>query len=108
MNRISKPAAIGLDRRAAQRDEVHGDIRVKHTRNDSISWQRCHAAPRALFATPPVDLQTLVIADAIKRKAQQELQREALRDAMYEIPASSERDRERGADIQPFDPDDCT
>ncbi|MDR6417994.1 hypothetical protein [Paraburkholderia phenoliruptrix] len=48
-------------------------------------------ARRAWFAAPPVDLMTLVIADAIKRRAQAEIQRPALRDA-YELPVAQERD----------------
>ncbi|MGF6770751.1 hypothetical protein P3T18_003230 [Paraburkholderia sp. GAS199] len=99
MNRINKPGALRMDRRVAREafcDEPSG----------AFAWKRIQAAPRALFATPPVDLTTLVIADAIKRKQQAELQREALRDALYEIPASPGRGHERGADIRPLDPDD--
>ncbi|MFM0548036.1 hypothetical protein PQR29_25245 [Paraburkholderia strydomiana] len=55
-------------------------------------------APRGLFAAPPVDLLTLVIADAMKRKAQAEIQRPELRDA-YEMPVSRERNADRDADI---------
>ncbi|MFM0627103.1 hypothetical protein [Paraburkholderia xenovorans] len=68
-----------------------------------VAYQRHIAAPRALFAAPPVDLTTLVIAEAIKRRAQAELQREALRDSVYEMPVSRERNYERGADIYPSD-----
>ncbi|MFM0294698.1 MULTISPECIES: hypothetical protein [Paraburkholderia] len=69
-------------------------------------YQRHLAAPRAMFAAPPADLLTLVIAEAIKRKAQAEIQREALRDAMYEMPASPDRYHDRGADIRPSDSDE--
>ncbi|MFM0339644.1 hypothetical protein [Paraburkholderia fungorum] len=93
MNRISKPAASRLDRQTA----THGT---------GLSYQRHVAAPRALFATPPVDLQTLVIAEAIKRRAQAEIQGSELRDALYEMPGALERGNERGADISPRDPDD--
>jgi hypothetical protein len=71
-----------------------------------LTYRRHSAAPRALFAAPPVDLTTLVIAEAIKRRAQAEMQREALRDAAYEMPVSRERNYERGADIQPSDADE--
>lgn len=67
-----------------------------------LTYRRHSAAPRALFAAPPVDLTTLVIAEAIKRRAQAEMQREAA----YEIPVSRERNYERGADIQPSDADE--
>jgi hypothetical protein len=60
---------------------------------------RAHVgAPRGLFAAPPADLLTLVIADAMKRKAQAEIQRPELRDA-YEMPVSRERNADRDADI---------
>ncbi|WP_027798495.1 hypothetical protein [Paraburkholderia dilworthii] len=60
---------------------------------------RRHVRARALFAAPPVDLLTLVIAEAAKRKAQAEIQRPALRDA-YEMPVSHERNCDRDADIR--------
>ncbi|WOD15711.1 hypothetical protein [Paraburkholderia kirstenboschensis] len=61
---------------------------------------RAHAgAPRALFAAPPVDLLTLVIADAMKRKAQAEIQRPALHDA-YEMPVSHDRNYDRDSKIR--------
>lgn len=66
-------------------------------------YQRHVAVPRALFTAPPPDLLTLVIAEAIKRKAQAEIQREALSEAMYEMPVSPERNHDRGADIRPVD-----
>lgn len=71
-----------------------------------VAYRRHLAAPRALFATPPVDLTTLVIAEAIRRRAQAEIQREALRDWAYEMPVSQERNYERGADIHPSDSDE--
>ncbi|MFM0054378.1 hypothetical protein PQR64_02050 [Paraburkholderia phytofirmans] len=76
------------------------------TRSVSVSYQRLIAAPRALFAAPPVDLTTLVIAEAIRRRAQAEIQREALRDSVYEMPVSQERNYERGADTYPSDADE--
>jgi hypothetical protein len=83
------------------------------TRSVSVSYQRhiaapraLFAAPRALFAAPPVDLTTLVIAEAIRRRAQAEIQREALRDSVYEMPVSQERNYERGADTYPSDADE--
>ncbi|HYS64102.1 MAG TPA: hypothetical protein VEN30_09860 [Paraburkholderia sp.] len=95
MNKLtSKPtAASPLDRQTPARAA-------------SVRYQRHLTPPRALFATPSVDLQTLVIADALKRKAQAEIQREALRDAVFEMPASPEWTREREAGIQPSDFDD--
>lgn len=95
MNRISKPAASRLDRQTT-------------AHSAGLSYQRHVAAPRALFATPPVDLLTLVIAEAIKRRAHPEIQGGELRDALYEIPGSFERGHDRGADIHPRDPDDYT
>ena len=95
MNRLtSKPTiASSLDRQAT-------------VRTADVRYQRHVAPPRALFATPSIDLQTLVIADALKRKAQAEIQREALRDAMFEMPASPEWTRDREAGIQPSDFED--
>ena len=54
------------------------------------------AASRQLFAAPPVDLTTLVIAEEIRRKAQAELQREVLRDTAYryDMPVRQERNNE--------------
>lgn len=76
------------------------------THSVNVSYQRLIAAPHALFAAPPVDLTTLVIAEAIKRRAQAEIQREALRDSAYEMPVSRERNYERGADVYPSDADE--
>lgn len=81
-------------------------VRQSTTHSVGVSYQRHIAAPRALFAVAPVDLTTLVIAEAIKRRAQAEIQREALRDSVYEMPVSQERNYERGADIHPSDADD--
>ncbi|RDK03365.1 hypothetical protein [Paraburkholderia lacunae] len=77
-------------------------------RGTDLSYQRCFAPPRALFAAPPPDLLTLVIAEAMQRKVQAELQREALRDAMYEIPASAGRGCDRDPDVRRPDPDEYT
>lgn len=82
-----------------------------------LSYRRYVAAsPRALFAAPPVDLLTLVVAEALKRKAQAEIQRDGLRDAAYEMPVSPEwerdgarkreREQERDRRIQPSDFDE--
>jgi hypothetical protein len=71
-----------------------------------LSYQRRSAAPRALFAAPTADLLTLVIADAIKRRAQAEIQREVLRDSAYEMPVARERNYQHGADLHPFDSDE--
>jgi hypothetical protein len=63
---------------------------------------------RALLASPSVDLQTLVIAEAIRRKAQAELQREAQREAAYayEMPVSPGQNHDRGERVQPVDFDE--
>ncbi|WP_144141818.1 hypothetical protein [Paraburkholderia sp. BCC1884] len=72
-----------------------------------LSYLRCRIPARSLFAAPQPDLMTLVIAEAIRRKAQAQVEREGLRDALYEMPVSREReDRERGVDIHPSDTDD--
>ncbi|HEX7933246.1 MAG TPA: hypothetical protein VF573_09245 [Paraburkholderia sp.] len=66
-----------------------------------------HVGPqRAWFATPSVDLLTLVIADAIKRKTQAEIQRPALHDA-YETPVPRDRNGERDEDIRRRESDDA-
>jgi hypothetical protein len=74
----------------------------------ALSYRRLLARQRALFAAPSADLLTLVIAEAVKRKAQAEIQRDALRDAMFEMPVAPERGRDRGVDIYPADPDEYT
>ncbi len=56
MKTISKLAAMRLDHHTT----AHGAV---------LSYQRLVAGPRALFAAPPADLFTLVIAEAMKRKA---------------------------------------
>jgi hypothetical protein len=71
-----------------------------------VAWQRHIAAPRALFAAPPVDLLTLVIAEAVKRRAQAEIQREALRDAAYDMPAAPERQHGYVPDMGSSDDDE--
>jgi hypothetical protein len=70
------------------------DKRKKPT--SKLCWRAQPATRRLLFAAPPVDLLTLVIAEEIRRKAQAERQREASRDALYEIAPSFEYDREHG------------
>jgi hypothetical protein len=57
------------------------------------------APPAAHLAAPPADLLTLVIADALKRKTQVEIQRSELRDA-YEMPVPRDGNRDRDADIR--------
>ncbi|MFL9868854.1 hypothetical protein PQR67_32175 [Paraburkholderia fungorum] len=93
MKTISKPAALRLDHHST-------------AQGAGFSYQRLFARQRPLFAAPSADLLTLVIAEAIKRKAQAEIQRDVLREALYEIPVAPERDREWGADIYPSEPDD--
>lgn len=53
-----------------------------------------------------INLQTLVIAEAIKRKAQAEIRRDVLHEALYEMPVSPERNHEREADRHPSDHDE--
>ncbi|MFL9902024.1 hypothetical protein PQR71_28420 [Paraburkholderia fungorum] len=74
----------------------------------ALAYRRLLVRQRALFAAPSADLLTLVIAEAVKRKAQTEIQRDALRDAMFEMPVAPERGQDRGVDIYPADPDDYT
>lgn len=74
----------------------------------ALSYRRLLVRQRRLFAAPSADLLTLVIAEAVKRKAQAEIQRDALRDAMFEMPVAPERGQDRGVDIYPSDPDDYT
>nr|WP_236721114.1 hypothetical protein [Paraburkholderia phytofirmans] len=69
------------------------------------SYRRLFAPQRPLFAAPSADLLNLVIAEAMKRKAQAEIQRDVLREAIYEIPVLRERGHDRAADIYPSDPD---
>lgn len=91
---IQPDAARRLDRQAT-------------VRATGLSYQRCFVAARPLFATPPPDLLTLVIAETIRRKAQVEREREGLRDALYDMPVSHERnDNDCGKDIHPSDRDD--
>lgn len=75
-------------------------------RSDVAAYRRHVAAPRALFAAPQADLLTLVIADAIKRKAQAEIQRDALREALYEMPAPQDHGHDRRPDLHPSDFDE--
>ena len=78
------------------------------TNRTGMTYRHVSVASRPLFATPPVDLTTLVIAQEIKRKAQQaELQRDALRDTayQYEMPVSPQRNDEDGGWTHPTDVD---
>ncbi|WP_345816292.1 hypothetical protein AAGS40_18845 [Paraburkholderia sp. PREW-6R] len=90
-DRINKPAASARP--------VHGaEIRASGLRYEP-AWQPApkstlqqrRGTARTLFAAPPVDLMTLVIADEIRRRQQAELQRDTLRDARYEMPLPRER-----------------
>ncbi|MFM0047002.1 hypothetical protein PQR05_31375 [Paraburkholderia sediminicola] len=93
MKTISKPAAARLDYDTT----AHGA---------GLCYRRHFARQRTLFAAPSADLLTLVIAEAMKRKAQPEIQREVLRDAVFEIPVSPEPEHDRGMDIYSSDPDE--
>jgi|ERR1700761_3480390 hypothetical protein len=99
MKTNSKLAASRLDHHSA----AHGA---------AFSYRRLLGRQRTLFAAPSADLLTLVVAEAVKRKAQAEIQRDALRDAMFEMPVARERDhergQERGVDVYPSDRDDYT
>jgi len=64
----------------------------------ALNYRRHPVASRARFfadAHPSsVDLLTLVVAEALKRKAQAEICRDVLRDALYEMPAGPGRERD--------------
>ncbi|HEY2023635.1 hypothetical protein [Paraburkholderia sp.] len=64
-----------------------------------LNYRRHLAASRARFfagaQASSIDLLTLVVAEALKRKAQAEIRRDVLRDALYEMPAGAGRERER-------------
>ncbi|MFT4067094.1 hypothetical protein [Paraburkholderia sp.] len=74
-----------------------------------LTYRRHRAASRARFFAganaSSVDLLTLVVAEALKRKAQAEIRRDVLRDALYEMPAGPGRERERGGARRPADRD---
>ncbi|WP_233854466.1 hypothetical protein [Paraburkholderia sp. HD33-4] len=59
------------------------------------TYRRYVAASRARFfaqsAGSSVDLLTLVVAEALERRAQAEIRRGVLRDALYDMPARAER-----------------
>jgi len=80
---IRKPAAV----RAAGVSRARG-----------LAYRRHVVASRARFfgeaRVASVDLLTLVVADALKRKAQAEIRRDLLRDALYEMPPARERQAE--------------
>lgn|GEM_PF-1827457 len=81
---IRKPAAV----RAAGVSRARG-----------LVWRRHVVASRARFfaeaRVSSVDLLTLVVADALRRKAQAEIRRDLLRDALYEMPPACGRQAER-------------
>ncbi|MEX3899576.1 hypothetical protein [Paraburkholderia sp. BR10954] len=58
-------------------------------------YRRYVAASRARFfaqaAGSSVDLLALVVAEALQRRAQAEIRRGVLRDALYEMPVRAER-----------------
>jgi hypothetical protein len=109
--------------RTSRTDKANSDIggpaakarldRQSFNRTSSGFSYRPHvAASGQLFATPPVDLTTLVIAQEIKRKAQAERQREVLRETayQYDMPVRQERNNEssseRGGWTNPADFDE--
>jgi hypothetical protein len=94
MNTNDKPAALRPDHHIT----AHGA---------GLYYRRLVARPRTVFAAPAPDLLTLVIAEAIKRKAQAEIQREGLRDSVFEMPVAPERREDRSTNTPyPADPDE--
>ena len=92
---IREPAAAArLDPRLDQRTAAGAT---------GFSYRRHVGAPRARFATSSVDLLTLVVAETVRRKAQAEIQRDLLRDAVYEMPVAPERNDDRGAQLDRSD-----
>ncbi|SDR31900.1 hypothetical protein SAMN05443245_4577 [Paraburkholderia fungorum] len=89
MNRTNRTSEAGSAIGALDRLSFNG--------NSGLSYRPHVGASRRLFAAPPVDLTTLVIAQEIKRKAQAELQREVLRDTAYryDMPVQQERNDDR-------------
>ncbi|APA88783.1 hypothetical protein BJG93_26150 [Paraburkholderia sprentiae WSM5005] len=60
----------------------------------ALTYRQYVSASRARFfaqAGSSVDLLTLVVAQALERRAQAEIRRDVLRDALYEMPAHTER-----------------
>ncbi|SIT41206.1 conserved hypothetical protein [Paraburkholderia ribeironis] len=91
-------AAARFDHQGAAGDQrAAGDRRAAGS--SGFSYRRHVAAPRALFAAPSADLLTLVVAEALKRNAQAGTQRDALRDAVYEMPLALQRNHERSTQI---------
>jgi hypothetical protein len=92
MNRTSKPnkANNGSDGLTAKARPIQ---QSSSGTSGGFSYRLHVAASRSLFAAPPVDLTTLVIAQEIQRKARAERQREALRDEArrYDMPVRHER-----------------
>ncbi|EDZ99374.1 hypothetical protein BH160DRAFT_5336 [Burkholderia sp. H160] len=60
-----------------------------------LTYRRTVAASRARFfaqsAGSPVDLLTLVVAEALERRARAEIRRDELRAALYDMPACARR-----------------
>jgi hypothetical protein len=72
-----------------------------------LSYRPHVTAPRrVLFAAPPVDPLTLIVAEALRRKARAEVQRDGLRDAVYEMPVPADRQRECDVQIPSFEDDE--
>lgn len=61
----------------------------------ALTYRRYVATSRARFfaqsAGSSVDLLTLVVAEALERRAQAEIRRDLLRDALYDMPACAGR-----------------
>lgn len=69
-------------------------------------YYRRRALRRTRFAAPSANLPTLVVAEALRRKAQAERQRDVLRNALYDMPVPSGRNHDGGTQIQPNDSDE--
>jgi hypothetical protein len=69
-----------------------------------LTYRRYVAASRARFfaqsAGTSVDLLTLLVAEALERRAQAELRRDMLRDALYDMPARADRGAARQRDAE--------
>ena len=67
-----------------------------------LTYRRYVAASRARFfaqsAGASVDLLTLLVAEALERRAQAELRRDVLRDALYDLPVRAESGAARQRD----------
>ncbi|WP_206002395.1 hypothetical protein [Paraburkholderia antibiotica] len=72
------------------------------TNTPALIYRRCPATSGARFfgqsAAASVDLLTLVVADTLRRNAQAEIQRDVLRDALYDLPMQRRRETDVATD----------